>query len=65
MGVTEPGTRRVIRMLDDTVWVTVHATTKQTPDEVEADIIHKHDEHLGGTKPLITEDAPCHLLQQQ
>lgn len=51
-GITEPGTRRVIRMLEDTVWVTVHATTKTTPEDVEADIIHPHAEHLGGVRPI-------------
>lgn len=54
-GVTEPGTRRVIRMLEDTVWITVHATLKTTPQEVEDEIIHKHDEHLGGVRPQLKE----------
>lgn len=54
-GITEPGTRRVIRMLEDTVWVTVHATTKTTPEDVEADIIHPHIKHLEGVRPIQRE----------
>jgi len=46
LGVTKPGTRRVLLTLTDVIWSTFHATTKTEPAEVEAEIILKHDEHL-------------------
>lgn len=45
-GVTEAGTRRVLFILEDAIWTTFHPTDKTTVEEVEADIIFKHDEHL-------------------
>jgi hypothetical protein len=36
---TEAGTKRVIRILEDSVWITVHATDKTDVDEIEKDII--------------------------
>jgi hypothetical protein len=32
-GITEPGTRRVILVLEDLLWVTVHAMTPEERDE--------------------------------
>jgi len=46
VGVTPAGTRRVAEVLEDVVWVTVHATDLRDPAAIEAEIIHKHDEHL-------------------
>jgi len=46
LGVTKPGTRRVLLTLTDVIWSTFHATTKTDPAEVESEIILKHDEHL-------------------
>jgi len=40
-GVTEPGTKRLIHVLEDCVWYTVHATDKTTPEEVEEEVIAK------------------------
>ena len=40
-GVTQPGTKRVIFTHEDCVFITVHATEKQTPEEVEEDVIAK------------------------
>jgi hypothetical protein len=37
-GLTKPGTIRVIYMHEDTVWLTVHATTKTDPDEIEREV---------------------------
>lgn len=42
-GVTKPGTRRVLFMLEDTSWITFHPTSRTTVEEVEADIIEPHD----------------------
>ena len=40
-GVTPPGTKRVIFTHEDCVFITVHATDKATPEEVEEDVIAK------------------------
>lgn len=39
VGVTTPGTKRVIIATEDLVWSTVHKTDKTTVEEVEQDII--------------------------
>ncbi len=56
MGITESGTRRVLYILEDTLWTTYHLTDKKTVDEVEADIIEKHD------NPLLSEDIKNKFL---
>ena len=38
-GVTKPMTRRVVVILEDTVWTTFHPTDKTTVEEVEKEII--------------------------
>jgi len=40
-GVTQPGTKRVIYAHEDCVFITVHATDKKTPEEVEEEVIAK------------------------
>ena len=40
-GITEPGTKRLIYVLEDCVWYTVHATDKTTPEDVEEEVIAK------------------------
>jgi hypothetical protein len=42
-GVTKPGTRRIAFIHEETVWTTFHPTDKETPDEVEADIIEPRE----------------------
>ena len=39
--VTKPGTKRIIYMHEDTVWITVHATEKESIPEILEDIIAK------------------------
>ena len=41
-GITTPGTRRAIVMLEDTIWVTVHAVTETDLAEIEKKIIKPH-----------------------
>ena len=41
-GITKPGTRRFLVMLEDTVWTTFHPTTKTDVREIELDIIEPH-----------------------
>lgn len=40
-GITEPGTKRLMYIVEDVVWYTVHATDKTTPEEVEEEVIAK------------------------
>ena len=40
-GVTKPGTKRAIYTHEDCVFITVHATDKSTPEEVEEEVIAK------------------------
>jgi hypothetical protein len=48
-GITEPGTRRVLFIVSDTVWTTFHLTELKDVDAIEEIIIGKHD------NPLLTE----------
>ena len=43
IGITTPGTRRILYIREDCEWTTFHATDKTTPEEVEKDIIEPHD----------------------
>tara|TARA_R100001163_G_C5066982_1_gene205748 strand:- start:513 stop:1034 length:522 start_codon:yes stop_codon:yes gene_type:complete len=38
-GITKPGTKRLIYTHEDTVWITVHATEKESIEEVLKDIL--------------------------
>lgn len=55
-GITKPGTRRILTALTDTVWTTYHPTTKTNVDDIEADIMEKHD------NPFIEPVKPCEHL---
>lgn len=37
-GITKPGTRRVLRIIEDTVWITCHPTEVQPEDDTEEGI---------------------------
>ncbi len=38
VGVTKPGTRRILHILEDTIWHTFHVTDKTDPDEVVREV---------------------------
>lgn len=40
-GITEAGTKRLVYVLEDCIWYTLHATDKTTPEEVEDEVIAK------------------------
>ena len=40
IGITKPGTRRILWMHEDTVWVTFHPTEKTDLKEIEDDVIY-------------------------
>lgn len=42
VGITEPGTRRLLLCETEVVWTTFHATDKTTVEEVEAELIEPH-----------------------
>lgn len=49
-GITEPGTRRVLKIIEDSVWITYHPNPDnfKTVEEIENSIIFSHKEHLEG-----------------
>lgn len=55
-GVTQPGTRRLLCILEDTVWTTCHVTEFTTLPEIEADIIQ--------TREFIPEEGALKKLQE-
>lgn len=40
-GITKAGTMRILHVLEETVWVTIHATNETNLDKIEDDIIAK------------------------
>ena len=40
-GITQPGTKRILYMHEDTVWITVHVTKEQDLEKIEEEIIAK------------------------
>lgn len=55
-GVTQPNTRRVLVILEDTVWTTFHPTNLTDIIEIEESLLESHDNPLipeGAKKPLI------------
>jgi len=47
VGITKPGSRRVLYIHEDTVWITFHVTDKTSISDIEDDIIVPHYDHLG------------------
>lgn len=45
--VSSPGTKRLVLVLEETIWTTVHPTEKTDLTEIESDIIAKTYEELG------------------
>lgn len=46
LGITQPNTRRLLYIDEDTIWTTFHATDKTDVDEIEAEIIEPHKNDL-------------------
>lgn len=42
-GITEPGTRRVLAVHEETEWYTAHATEETDLEKIEEQVIEKHD----------------------
>ena len=45
-GITKPGTKRVLYIHEETVWITVHATDKTDLQEIEDELIAKNFNEL-------------------
>lgn len=45
-GITEPNTRRLLYIEEDTIWTTFHVTKKTNVDEIEKDIIQEHNNEM-------------------
>lgn len=45
-GMTKAGTKRVLRIIKETVWVTVHSTKETELDKIEEEVIAKNYEAL-------------------
>ena len=50
-GITEPGTRRFLYILEDTIWTTFHVTDKTDVDEIVRDITIEYE------NPLLAREA--------
>jgi predicted small metal-binding protein/mannose-6-phosphate isomerase-like protein (cupin superfamily) len=58
IGVTEPGTRRVLYIWEDCIWATAHANPEnENEEEIEERIIEKHD------NPLLSQDLKDKLKE--
>lgn len=59
LGITKPGTRRVLLIHEDCVWTTFHATKITDPVEWEQVNIDPREDHLGDVAiPVPEGDAP-------
>jgi hypothetical protein len=45
-GITEPNTRRLLYIEEDTIWTTFHITDKTNVDEIEKEIIEERDNKM-------------------
>ena len=62
VGITKPGTRRVLFIHEDCRWITFHATDKMDVEEIEAEIIEPHTVVCGGTGAEEVDAALVKLL---
>jgi hypothetical protein len=61
-GITKPGTRRVLLIVEDCVWTTFHPTTETDVDKIEEQIIEPHRIPLieeAVIRKLLPEEVPC------
>jgi hypothetical protein len=54
LGFTAPGTQRILYIVEDTVWVTFHATELQDVKAIEGVLLEPHK------NPYLEEDTPDH-----
>lgn len=56
-GITQPGTRRVLQVLEDTVWTTFHATEETDVETICNTILAPND------NPLLARHVPGYLVE--
>ena len=56
-GITEPGTKRVLYMHEDTVWITVHVTNETDLEKIEEQVIAPSFDALPSNGK---GELPCH-----
>lgn len=62
MGITKPGTRRLVIGITDTVCTTFHPTDLTDVDAIEAEIYEDHFDHLRGlSHPVLPSVTPAQL----
>ena len=54
-GITLPGTRRILKNHEDTIWITFHPATETDVDEIEKRIIEPHMNPLLAHSHLVTQ----------
>jgi hypothetical protein len=60
IGITQPGTRRVLYVWEDCIWATSHPNPdNETLEEIEERIIEKHD------NPLLPDNVKKHIKELQ
>lgn len=70
VGITQPGTRRIIYAHEDTIWVTVHATNEIDPDVIAEEITEQPDNPFVDTSlPRFNtwkmENSPSLILRKE
>lgn len=57
IGVTKPGTRRIIEILEDCIWSTFHVTDETDPDKIVLQVTYSEGKfsELGGSKSRCTQ----------
>lgn len=60
-GVTKPGTRRILYVLEDTLWSTFHVTDKTDPDEIVKEVTFTGGKfsELRGAAEIKKEELPA------
>lgn len=60
-GITEAGTKRLMEIVEDIEWYTVHATAETTVEGVEKDVIAKNFLEVEGG---IMHEPTCHVTER-
>lgn len=63
VGVTKPGTRRILDVIEDTVWSTFHVTTETDPDKIVDAVTYPHMEL--GHMNFISDEQMAAIRQNQ
>ena len=56
-GITEPGTKRLLYVHDETIWITVHSTNSTDLEEIEEEVIAKNFDDFENFKRIKLEEG--------